>query len=168
MAEGQVCGTVEEVELKQILIQDFSWTKTVPYRYWHSYVKPSDSIGSIFTPGTYQCRSKTLIKRAAKPLWHPFGIDGTLVDPPRIFIERHNEEVKRRAAEKEYGALPNIVNLRDLADGTWLRKKSRKAKIQKKRELAIQKGRITKRKLEREVMKNIVNTWYNPLFRNIS
>ncbi|EZA46954.1 Dynein heavy chain 3, axonemal [Ooceraea biroi] len=147
---------LEEIDLKQRLIQESSWTKTVPYKHWHDYAKPSDSIGSIFAPGAYHCRGRTLSKRAPKPRWHPFGVDGKLVNPPRVFIELHNEEVKRKAAvaaEKKRDALPeNIVSLRDLADGTWLRKKSRKAKILKKRELSIQKGRITKRKSEREII----------------
>lgn len=158
--EKQICGKIlEEVDsTKEKLLQESSWTKTVPYKHWHSYAKPSDSIGSIFTPGAYHFRSRTVSKRDVKPRWHPFGVDGKLVSPPRVFVERHNEEVQRRAiAERKRDALPeNIVSLRDLADGTWLhRKKSRKAKILKKRELSVQKGRITKRKLEREVTEDL-------------
>ncbi|KAG5305945.1 DYH3 protein, partial [Pseudoatta argentina] len=145
---------------KQQLIQESSWTKAVPYKYWHSYVKPTDSIGSIFTPGVHTYRTRTLIRRDVKPVrWHPFGIDGMLVSPPRIFIERHNEEVKRRAAalaEKECDTLPkNIVNLRDLMDDTWLRKKHQKARILKEKELSIHRRKITKQRLDRKMVRYI-------------
>jgi len=143
---------------KQQLIQETSWTKTVPYKYWHSYVKPTDSIGSIFTPGVHTYRTRTLIKRDVKPVrWHPFGIDGVLVSPPHSFIERHNEEVKRRAAAlaKKECVPKNIVNLRDLLDDTWLRKKRQKARILKEKELSIHRRKITKRRLDRKVMRDV-------------
>lgn len=140
------------------LIQDSSWTKVVPYKHWHVYTKPSDSIGSIFTPSAYHLRIRALTQHAVKSR-HPFGIDnGALVDPPRVLVERHNEEVKRKAAiaaAKIHDALPdNIVNLKDLADDTWLQKKSLKAKALKRKELSVQskKGKITKRRLDQEVI----------------
>jgi len=142
---------------KQKLIQESSWTKTIPYKYWHSYVKPTDSIGSIFTPCTHTYRTRTLTRRVKPARWHPFGIDGVLVSPPHVFIERHNEEVKRRTAataEKIRDSLDNIVSLKDLADNTWLRKKSQKARILKK-ELSIRKRRIIKRKSDREVTRHL-------------
>ncbi|KYN33583.1 Dynein heavy chain 3, axonemal [Trachymyrmex septentrionalis] len=153
-------GTLKALQFpeKQQLIQESSWTKTVPYKYWHSYVKPTDSIGSIFTPGVHTYRTRTLIRRDVKPVrWHPFGIDGMLVSPPRIFIERHNEEVKRRAAAlAKKDTLPeNIVNLRDLLDDTWLRKKHQKARILKEKELSIHRRKITKRKLDRKMVRYI-------------
>lgn len=155
-------GTSKALQLaeKQKLIQESSWTRTIPYKHWHSYVKPTDSIGSIFTPGVHTYRTRTLIKRGIKPTrWHPFGADGALVSPPRILVERHNEELKRRIAatdEKKRDSLPeNIVSLRDLADDTWLRKKSRKAIILMKKELSIHKERITKQKSDREVTKDV-------------
>ncbi|XP_018046945.1 PREDICTED: dynein heavy chain 3, axonemal [Atta colombica] len=143
---------------KQQLIQETSWTKTVPYKYWHNYVKPTDSIGSIFTPGVHTYRTRTLIRRDVKPVrWHPFGIDGVLVSPPRSFIERHNEEVKRRAAAlaKKECVPKNIVNLRDLLDDTWLRKKRQKARILKEKELSIHRRKITKRRLDRKMVRYI-------------
>lgn len=174
--EKEICGTLDKVnatvaqhvdyslpgtskalqfEKKPKLIQESSWTKTVPYKHWHSYVKPTDSIGSIFTPGAYHHRAR-ILKREVKPAqWYPLSADKVLATPPRILIERHNKEVQRRvvaAAEKKRDSLPeNIVSLRDLADGTWLRKKSRKGRALKRKELSIHEGRITKRKLDREV-----------------
>lgn len=152
-------GTSKSLQLaeKQKLIQESSWTKTVPYKYWHSYVKPTDSIGSIFTPDIHVYR-RILTKRGIKPArWHPFGADGVLVNPPRFFIERYNEEVKRKfaaKAEKRRDSLPeNIVSLRDLADDTWLRKK-RNARILMKKELSIRKRRI-KRKPDRKVTRDV-------------
>lgn len=178
MAEGkEICGTSSKMNVitghkdysspgtskmlqhveKQKLIQESSWTKTVPYKHWHSYVKPTDSIGSIFTPSMHTYRTRILTKRDVKPArWHPFGTDGVLVNPPRVFIERHNEEVKRRiAAEKKRDSLPeNIVSLKDLADDIWLRKRSRKARALMKKELFVRKEKM-KRKLDRKVMKDI-------------
>lgn len=150
----------EALAEKQKLIQESSWTRTVPYTHWHSYVKPTDSIGSIFTSGIHVYRTRTLTKRGVKPArWHPFGTEGVLASPPRVFVERHNEEVKRKTAamaEKRRDSLPeNIVSLKDLADDTWLRKKSRKARILMKKELSVREGRITKRKSDREVTRDI-------------
>lgn len=187
MAEGkETCGTSGKINVtaerkdhpwpetskalqlaeKQKLIQESSWTKTVPYKHWHSYVKPTDSIGSIFTPDMHTYRTRTLTRRGVKPArWHPFGTDGVLVSPPRIFIERHNEEVKRRTAataEKKRDSLPeNIVSLRDLADDTWLQKKSQKARILMKKELSIRKGRRQKSKQEvpKDVYVNLTSTY---------
>lgn len=162
IAEHMDClpGTSKALQLaeKHRLIQESSWTRTVPYKYWHSYVKPTDSIGSIFTPNTHTYRTRTLIKRGVKPVrWHPFGAEGMLVSPPRVFIERYNEEVKRRtAATAEKKDLPeNIISLRDLVDDTWLQKKSQKTRILMKKELSIRKERITKRKLDREVTRDV-------------
>lgn len=142
---------------KPKLIQESSWTKTVPYKHWHSYVKPSDSIGSIFTPSAYHHRDVRIVtKREVKPArWYPLSADKVPATPPRTLIEQHNKEVQRKTAaatEKKRGSLPeNIISLRDLADGTWLRKKSRKAKALKKKELSIHEERIAKRKMDREV-----------------
>lgn len=179
MAEGkEICRTSSKINVttehkdypspskmlqlteKQKFIQESPWTRLVPFKHWHSYVKPTDSIGSIFTPGICAYRIRTLIKkRGVKPTrWHPFGTDGVLTSPPRAFIERHNEEVNRKIAamaEKRRDSLPeNIVSLRDLVDDTWLQKKRRNVRILKK-ELSIRKGRISKRKSDREVMRDV-------------
>ncbi|XP_025152566.1 dynein heavy chain 3, axonemal [Harpegnathos saltator] len=81
--------------------------------------------------------------------WNPFGTsDGALTNPPRELVERQKEEAERRAiiaAKKKRDSLPeNIVNLKDLANGTWL-KKSQKARALKRKELSaqIKKKRIT-------------------------
>ncbi|GAB1862505.1 Dynein heavy chain 3, axonemal [Camponotus japonicus] len=146
-----------QCEEKPKLIQESSWTKTVPYKHWHNYVKPTDSIGSIFTPSVYHHRARILTKRKIKPAqWYPLSADKILATPPRILIERHNKEVQQRvaaAAEKKCDSLPeNIVSLKDLADGTWLQKKSRKARALKRKELYIHKGRTMKKKLDREIV----------------
>lgn len=89
--------------------------------------------------------------------WHPFSASGgALTSPPRDLVERHKEEVERRAAiaaEKKRDHLPeNIVNLKDLADGTWL-SKSQKAKALERKELFAQ---VKKEKMikDREVIKS--------------
>lgn len=144
-----------QLEEKPKLIQESSWTRTVPYTHWHSYVKPTDSIGSSYVPSIHRYRTRSFAKRGVKPAqWHPFGDDSILKDPPRVFIEQYNKEVERRmaaAAEKRRDSLPeNIVSLKDLVDDTWLRKKRQKTKMLKKK-LSVRKERITKRDSDREV-----------------
>lgn len=143
---------------EQKLIQESVDTliKTIPYKHWPNYVKSTNDGSGTFTPSVHFYQAKSSTKCVMKPgLWHPFGADGVLTSPPRIFIEQHNEEVKRRAAaiaEKERDSLPeNIVNLKDLVDSTWLRKKSEKTKALKRKEL--EKVRTTKRKPDREVIR---------------
>lgn len=143
-----------QFEKKPKLIQESSWTKTVPYKHWHTYVKPTDSIGSIFTPEAYH-RPRILKREVKLAQWYPLSTDKMLAAPPFILIERYNKEVQQKTVattEKKHDSLPeNIVSLRDLADGTWLRKKSRKRRALKRKELSIHEGRIMKRKLDREV-----------------
>lgn len=183
----KICGTLDKVNAavadytdsspetskalqfvkKPKLLQESSWTKTVSYKHWHNYAKPTDSIGSIFTPGAYPYRARILTKREVKPVSpYPLSVDEVLAAPPRILIERHNEEVQRRVAatEKKRTSLPeNIVSLRDLADGTWLRKKRHKAKALKKRELSIQEGR--KKELEHQIVDCILRRGRNSEIR---
>lgn len=45
------------------LLEDQSWTKAVPYKYWSTYTKPSEGIGSIYTPTSAQYRVNTLTKK---------------------------------------------------------------------------------------------------------
>lgn len=145
-----------QLEEKPKLIQESSWTRTLPYPHSHSYVKPTDSKDSSFTSSIHRYQTRTFAKRNVKPArWHPFGADGILKNPPRVFIEQYNKELEQKiavAAEKRHDSLPeNIVSLRDLVDDTWLRKKRQKTKILKKEELSIRKGRIIKRESDREV-----------------
>lgn len=133
---------------KQRLIQEHSWTKTVPYKHWHIYAKPSESIGSIYAPDVYPLRTGTLTKRVVKSQSHLFTVDD---GPPRILVERHNEETKRKAAiaaEKKRDDLPeNVVNLKDLANST---------KALRWKELSIRrKKRIKKGKSDDEVTRNV-------------
>lgn len=99
---------------------------------------------------------------------HPLGgKDGALTSPPRILVEQHKEEAERRviiAAEKKRDHLPeNIVNLRDLADGTWL-SKNQKARALKRKELLIQAKK--KKTKDREVIRDVKNTRYNLFLDN--
>jgi len=155
---SEMSGTLSFAK-EQKLIQESidSLIKTIPYKHWRNYTKPTNDVSSTFTSSMHHYRARTLAKRDVKSgQWQPFGTDGVLIYPPRIFIEQRNEEIKRRAAamaEKERDSLPeNIVSLKDLADSTWLRKKSEKAKALKRKEL--EKIRATKRKADREVIRN--------------
>lgn len=132
-----VPGTLSFAKEQKLIKESIdSLIKTIPYKHC---VKPTDDDVSTFA----------LTKRDMEQ-WHPLDADGVLRNPPRVLIEQHNEEVKRRAAaaaEKERDSLPeNIVSLKELVDSTWLRKKSEKAKALKRKEL--EKVRATKRKLE--------------------
>lgn len=149
---------------KQILIEESSWTQAVPYKHWHSSTKPTDRIGSIFMPSGCNCRLKTLTKRhVVKSRRSPFGADGgILIYPPHIYIEQYNEEIKRKDdVEKEHRTKrENVVNLKDLVDGAWLRKK-KSWKALNRKELSVQgrKGKITKKFYNWEVMSNVIQIY---------
>lgn len=131
-----------------------SRTKTVPHKYRRASVKSADSMDSIFTPDTYYYRPSKRVTKSAP--CHPISVDGILANPSRVFIERYNEEVKQRviaASERKLDSLPkNIVSLKDLMEGTW--EESEEAKALKKKELTVDKSKITKKT---KVTKDVAN-----------
>ncbi|XP_063993893.1 dynein axonemal heavy chain 3 [Diachasmimorpha longicaudata] len=136
----------------QPLIQDRSWTKTVPFKHFFKYVKPSESIASFYTPSALKFRLQTLKRRRkVKPLIKDFlGNDGELQYPPISLVRAYEQEVVRRNDEKTklLDSLPeNVISLVDLANGTWLRRKVEK----RSRRLQEAKKKLTKkRKMEIE------------------
>ncbi|KAK2580549.1 hypothetical protein KPH14_007682 [Odynerus spinipes] len=138
------------------LLEDRSWTKAVPYKNWFTYTKPSEGIGSIYTPTSAQYRINTLAKKE-KPSECLFGIERKLTMPPREYVESYQEERHRKIARKSgqrQGVLPdNIINLKDLADGTWSRKKAEKEvdqNIENKEQLRKRRGDKSKRWIPEE------------------
>ncbi|XP_047365165.1 dynein axonemal heavy chain 3-like isoform X3 [Vespa velutina] len=143
------------------LLKDQLWTKAVPYKYWSTYTKPSEGIGSIYTPTSAQYRVNTLTKKK-KPLdCLPFGVKNKLRMPPREYIELYKEERRRKITRKfkqERNILSkNIINLKDLADGSWSRRKAEKEanqNIENKELLKEQKNKLKKNIPGKEILRN--------------
>ncbi|XP_015588713.1 dynein heavy chain 3, axonemal [Cephus cinctus] len=144
------------------LLQEQSWTKAIPYKYWYEYVKPMQSIGSELTPAARKYNIKSF-KRSTVKLSQPilFGPDGNLVYPPLECVKAHDEEMKLKDGErsKRLQRVPdNIMSLRDLADGTWLRRKAQKrsAEMQEQKERAEKKRKERRRKMipEEEILRS--------------
>lgn len=115
------------------LLQEYSWTKAVPYKDWYEYVKPIEGIGSMLTPTSYKFRIKTIAAKQATTPWHPFQPDGKLKYPPTECVKAYYEEVANIDSKKSkrLKVVPdNIINLKDLANGSWARKKIEKQKAQ--------------------------------------
>ncbi|KAI4500182.1 hypothetical protein M0802_004599 [Mischocyttarus mexicanus] len=164
-SKTEVTDALEYVKYPKLL-EDHSWTKAVPYKYWFSYTKPSEGIGSIYTPTSahYRINNLTLKKKSSECL--PFGIKNKLRMPPREYVEFYKEEIRRKRAEKDdeeeeegRNILPdNIINLKDLADGTWSHKKAEKEAnrdIRNKELLNKRRKDKLKRKIsEEEIMRS--------------
>lgn len=147
------------------LLEDQIWTKAVPYKYWSTYTKPSEGIGSIYTPTSAQYYVNTLTKKK-KPLeCLSFGVENKLRMPPREYVELHKEERQRKITRKfkqEQNILPeNIVNLKDLADGTWSRRKA-----EKKANQDIKNKELLKEQKKDKLKKNILKKKVCTILRN--
>lgn len=134
------------------LLQEHSWTKSVPYKDWYEYVKPMEGIGSMFTPTSYKFCIKNLAAKRQLTPWHPFGPDGKLKYPPIECVRAHHEEISKidSRKSKRLKVVPdNVINLKDLADGTWARRKAEKLRAQSRE----REERIEKRRRERRANK---------------
>ena len=123
------------------LLQNQSWTKSVPYKHWYNYVKPMESIGRTFTPKTYKYCMKCLTRRRQSSIrWHPFDSEGNLTFPPIQCIIHHEEEMKQKSEEKskilEFKP-DNIITLQELT------KEKPRIKIKRTEKRAKEKRRNT-------------------------
>nr|CAD7398222.1 unnamed protein product [Timema cristinae] len=66
------------------LMQDKSWTKAVPYRDLYEYCKPSESIGSSYTPTARNLRIQNLPTRRRRKAVSLLDADGNLKYPSKI------------------------------------------------------------------------------------
>ncbi|CAD6235446.1 GSCOCG00007903001-RA-CDS, partial [Cotesia congregata] len=129
------------------VLQDQSWTNGVPYKHWINYVKPSERIASSYTPDASRfCINNLTKKRLVEKksfLCKRFSINQDLDYPSIKYVRAHEKEVidanakKQKLLESEPN---NIVNLADLIDGTWERKKkSENANKIRKKDQTIQR-----------------------------
>ncbi|XP_015175416.1 PREDICTED: dynein heavy chain 3, axonemal [Polistes dominula] len=157
----EVTNALEYVKYPKLL-EDQSWTKAVPYKFWFCYTKPSEGIGSIFTPTSAQYRVNTITRKKKPSKCLPFGVENKLRMPPREYIEFYKEEKRRKRVgkdeEEQHFLSDNIINLKDLADGTWLHKKAKKEANQniQNKELLMKKrkDKLKKIMLEEESMRS--------------
>ncbi|RZC40467.1 DHC N2 domain containing protein [Asbolus verrucosus] len=139
------------------LIAPQSWTKTVSENFSQQFYKPSETIGAAFTPSAQKLRVQALRglkKKRRDPASNPIGEDGTLCYPPKKYKYMQDEEDRIRKEEelkkmKRY-EVPGIVNLEDLLNGEYWRKK-------KEKELIRKKEKAMKKKLERVEIDYIPN-----------
>lgn len=143
------------------ILQDRSWTKSVPYKNWFTYLKPSESIANSYTPSAAKFRIKQLGKQqhhGKSSNTEKLNINGELGYPSAAYVKAHEEEVARKKKEKTklLESLPdNVISLFDLADGSWLRKKAekRQLKIQENKEKFIKRK---KEKFDNEILEKEV------------
>ncbi|XP_066595663.1 dynein axonemal heavy chain 3 [Prorops nasuta] len=130
------------------LLQDYKWTKAVPYKFSHIHTTPVDRIGSLFTTSANQCRIKCLSKKSESLNLNLFGPDGRLKMPSAECVTIYKEEMERIKAEeviKQSTSLTeNIVNLRELADGSWKEKRMKPKHKERKRTVNREKSKNKK------------------------
>lgn len=128
------------------LLQNQSWTKSVPYKHWYNYVKPMESIGNTFTPKTYKYCMKCLTRRRESSVrWHPFDSEGKLIFPPIQCIREHQEEIKRKSEERSKNLKfkpDNIITLHELANHQPRTKIKRKTGRRLKEKRSSEESRV--------------------------
>ncbi|KAI4456226.1 dynein heavy chain family protein [Holotrichia oblita] len=102
-----------------------SWTKGVPHKDTYEFYKPSETIGSSYTPSAAVLRIQHLPPYRKKPAENPLGPTGQLGYPPK---KSKLEEEKERKAEEERlklkcGEVSGLVDVRQLLNGEYWRKK---------------------------------------------
>ncbi|GJQ73710.1 DNAH3 [Trypoxylus dichotomus] len=139
-----------------------SWTKGVPHKDTYEFYKPSETIGSSYTPSAAVLKIQHLPPYRKKLAENPLGPDGKLQYPPKK--SKLEEEKEKKAAEerlrRKNAKIPGIVDVRDLLSGKYWKKKeqekieseARKAKrllkVKKKKELTKQSSKENYQALE--------------------
>ncbi|KAF5289736.1 hypothetical protein FQA39_LY03653 [Lamprigera yunnana] len=121
-----------------------SWTKAVLYRHIFEYYKPTETIGSLFTPSvqTYKMRKMPPKKKSSV---NPLGPDGKLCYPPRELQFQVKEERRlNQIRKKKETQTPGIVPMMDLLSGEYWIRKEREALIKQKK----QEQRQMKKKMQ--------------------
>ncbi|XP_066246402.1 dynein axonemal heavy chain 3 [Euwallacea similis] len=110
-----------------------SWTQGVPEKDTQIYFKPSETIGSAFSPQTQNLWLKDLPTKKRKDMPSLLGADGKLRYPPKK-LRREQEEGQQKQQKilqrKKYVKVPGIIDAEYLLSGQWL--KDKKAKTAKK------------------------------------
>ncbi|XP_076256705.1 dynein heavy chain 3, axonemal [Rhynchophorus ferrugineus] len=102
-----------------------SWTKGVPEKDTQMYFRPSETIGSAFSPQAQNLRIQDLPTKKKKTRPSPLGVDGKLQYPPKKSRKELKEEERKRelAAKKKQINVPGIIDVEYLLSGQWLRDK---------------------------------------------
>ncbi|CAG9767321.1 unnamed protein product [Ceutorhynchus assimilis] len=118
-----------------------SWTQGVPERDTQMYFRPSETIGSAFTPQAQHLKIQDLSKKRKVEKPSPLGADGRLQYPPKKSRKEQQEErLKQERIEQKKKDLyvPGIISAEYLLSGQWHR--DQKAKKEKKeKEKAMRK-----------------------------
>nr|CAD7259656.1 unnamed protein product [Timema shepardi] len=94
------------------LMQDKSWTRAVPYRDLYEYCKPSESIGSSYTPTARTLRIQNLPTRRRRKAVSLLDADGNLKYPPKILRVDKTARIHDSKDHKE--KTPGIVTLTEI------------------------------------------------------
>ncbi|XP_068084555.1 dynein axonemal heavy chain 3 [Anabrus simplex] len=119
------------------LMQRRSWTKAVPYKDTFEYCKPSESIGSCYTPSAGTLRIRNLPSRRRRREDELPYVGDYLDYPPKSFTIKKPKKEKPKPDEE---VVPGIVKLRDLLTGEYQRQKAENIK-QKVRDRQIRAER---------------------------
>ncbi|XP_057653134.1 dynein axonemal heavy chain 3 [Diorhabda carinulata] len=109
-----------------------SWTKGVLAKDTQMYYKPSETIGSNFTPAAQELRIQDLPRKKKKASASPLGEDGKLRYPPKKSRKQIAEEEKlleQNAKKPDSSAFVDII---ELLTGEYHRKKEEERKIKRK------------------------------------
>ncbi|KAJ9576848.1 hypothetical protein L9F63_006622, partial [Diploptera punctata] len=141
--DGEPSHLVQELKKKHEfppLMMEKSWTKAVPYRDSSEYLKPSESIGSCYTPSARKLKIQDLPPRRRKLPKQNFMLDenGKLKYPPKI------RKVESFEKEKEYST-PGIVKLQDLLSGKY-----HEQKLKKQEKKALKQAHMAKQRRLKE------------------
>ncbi|XP_023310238.1 dynein heavy chain 3, axonemal [Anoplophora glabripennis] len=114
-----------------------SWTKGVPQKDAESYLRPSETIGSSFTPQAQELRIQDLHRKRKKSRLFSLTVDGQLGYPPKKTRKELEEQEKKEEVKKQTSSEDNLfVNIEDLLSGEyWRRRKEKEAKKKKERKM---------------------------------
>ncbi|XP_050297987.1 dynein axonemal heavy chain 3 [Anthonomus grandis grandis] len=117
-----------------------SWTQGVPEKDTQMYFRPSETIGSAFTPQAQYLRIQDLPTKKRKERPSPLGTDGKLQYPPKKSRkEQEQDKIKQQlTAQKKKLKVPGIIDIEYLLSGQWHRDKQAQAE-KKEKEKAMKK-----------------------------
>ncbi|KAH1026251.1 hypothetical protein HUJ05_010798 [Dendroctonus ponderosae] len=119
-----------------------SWTQGVPEKDTQVYWRPSETIGSAFTPQAQNLRIQDLPTKKRKDRPSPLGADGKLQYPPKKSRKELEEDERKQqlVQQKKEVLVPGIIDVEYLLSGQWHR--DQKAKMEKR-----EKEKAMRRKL---------------------
>nr|CAI5856319.1 unnamed protein product [Callosobruchus analis] len=135
---------VQQTEYPPIFARQ-SWTKGVLEKDMQMYFKPSETIGSTFTPGAQNLRIQDMTRHKRKKVG-PLGEDGVLCYPPKK-TKKQIEEDKRKDEERQNKMKvtnEGFVDIEDLLSGAYHRRRQEEKERQKSVTKMIKKVNLLK------------------------